>query len=615
MLFRSFIVFSYIGLTGELTYISDGGKPIPGFKREDVVGRSWERLLDWYPEDIESARFHTQELLEGRADFAEHELRFMHPEKGERTLRSSAHVIQEDTDSPALIGGILEDITEQKELNRQLREERLKAEEASNLKSQFLANMSHEIRTPMNALIGLSELALETTLNAQQRDYLNKMHQSSLSLLTLLNDILDFSKIEAGKLTLEKRAFSLVEMIAELEILFGHQAHKKGLELRMQRDPSVPLLLCGDPFRLRQVLVNLINNGLKFTEKGGVAVSVSLVNQTENEVQLKFTVADSGIGISADKLVILFKAFSQVDASYTRKYGGTGLGLAISKELVEMMGGCLSVESDEGKGSTFTIILDFETVGQQETERLRLWNMEDEKKIPAMQRIAGAHILLVEDDAINRQVAAEILRKAELQVEFANNGKEAVEEYKSAHREEVPFAAILMDIQMPEMDGYEATVEIRKYERRQLNFSSHIPIIAMTAQSMDGDKETCLAAGMDDYISKPFDSSDLYVTLAKWIGASTMERNEKNKLTTDRARGLEARQFRKLPYSLPGIDIRKGLAQLDGNTELYLRLLKQLGVEKKETILEIKETLQKNEPEKARQLLHTIKGQIGRAHV
>ena len=603
-----FIVFSYIVATEEVTYASDGVMPILGLTKEEVIGKPWKTLIDCFPEDLEVIKFETQELLEGRSDFAELELRFMHPDKGARTLRSSAHVIQEGTDSPVLIGGILEDISEQKELNRQLREEQQKAEGANKLKSQFLANMSHEIRTPMNALIGLSELALDTPLNAKQQDYLSKIHSSSLSLLTLLNDILDFSKIEAGKLTLEKRAFSLVEMIDDLGTLFAHQAQQKGLELQLHRDSSVPATLYGDPFRLRQVLVNLINNGLKFTEQGSIHLSVSLIRQTEKEVRLKFTVTDSGIGISAAQLTLLFKAFSQVDASYTRKYGGTGLGLAISKQLTEMMGGRLSVESDEGIGSTFTITLDFEKVSQQETTLLPSRNPEDEKKLLAMQMITGAHVLLVEDDVINQQVAAAILGKAGLYVEFANNGKEAIEEYKSALRENMPFAAILMDIHMPIMDGYKAVAAIRDYEKTQLHFSSHTPIIAMTAQSMEGDQEKCLVAGMDDYIAKPVNSSDLYVTLAKWIGASTLEENERAKLTAAQATEPESRQFPGLPDTLPGLDLRKGLAQLEGDTALYLRLLKQFAVEKKEIILEIKETLQKNEPERARQLLHTIKG-------
>lgn len=606
---EEFVVFSFIGTSGEVTYVSEGVTSVFGLSRKDVVGTPWTELVDWFEEDLEISRLRILDMVKGRVDFVGLDLHFMHPDKGERILQSTAHVIQGGTGSPVIIGGILEDITEQKELYRQLIEERQKAEGANKLKSQFLATMSHEIRTPMNALIGLSELALETTLNAQQRDYLDKIHSSSLSLLTLLNDILDFSKIEAGKLTLEKKAFSLVKMIADLKLLFVDQAQQKGLELRLQRDSSVPSWLCGDPFRLRQILVNLINNGLKFTEQGGViTVSVSLVSQTEKEVRLKFSVADSGIGISADKLAILFKAFSQVDASYTRKYGGTGLGLAISKQLAEMMGGCLTVESDEGIGSTFTITLDFEKVSQQETVLFQSQNMEDQKKITAMQLIAGAHILLVEDEVINRQVAAEILGKAGLDVEFANNGKEAIEEYKSALREGMPFAAIMMDIRMPVMGGYEATAEIRKYEKSQLNFSSHTPIIAMTAMTMEGDHEKCLTAGMDDYISKPVNSSDLYVTLAKWIGHRTVKGNEKAEFVGVRSVEPEARELLRLPDTIPGIDIAQGLAQIEGNAELYLRLLKQFGVEKKDAILEIQETLQKNKLSRARQLLHTIKG-------
>ncbi len=607
----NFVVFSYVGTTGELTFVSNGVTSVFGLSREEVIGKPWGPLVDWYEEDIRLAESEIQKLLAGQITFSEMELHFMHPEKGARTLHSLTHVIQKDADGPILIGGILEDITELKQIHQQLKDAEKRAVAANKQKSQFLANMSHEIRTPMNAMIGLSELALETNLTDQQHDYLSKIHSSSLGLLTILNDILDFSKIEAGKITLEERVFSLPEMIDGLGFLFDDQAQQKGLGLLLEIDSAVPSFLYGDSFRLRQVLVNIVGNALKFTEEGNVAVNVSLLSQTEKQVQLQFSIVDSGIGISADKLTRLFKAFSQVDASYTRKYGGTGLGLAISKELMERMGGRLEVRSEKGEGSTFTILVDLGKVEQEEMILQGSQNKEAEKKKTAMKCIAGIHILLVEDDAINRQVASEILHQAGAHVETAVNGEEAVEEYRSALRETIPFSAILMDIQMPILNGYKATAKIRAYEREQLDLSSHIPIIAMTAQTMVGDQKKCLAAGMDDYIAKPVNSADLFITLAKWIASNAVGETASPRLAKEKTEEQKRSAAPQLPDVLPGVDLEDGLARLEGNEDLYLSLLRKFGTEQSGTARKIEENLQKNKLAEGRQLLHTVKGLAG----
>ncbi len=726
-----FLLFSLVPESGELLYVSNGIDAFTGLSSSEVIGKPWTTVFNWSPRSRAEAAGNIARLISGELETTTLEMQYQHPNGNEHVISVTAHAVQNDANESVSIDGIAIDITEEKKAKQQLLEAKEAAEEAARTKSDFLANMSHEIRTPMNSIIGMSHLALQTKLDSRQKNYIDKVHYSAESLLGILNDILDFSKIESGKLDLELTEFHLDQVLDSVGNMIGLKAGEKGVELMFDIDKNIPTPLIGDPLRLSQILVNLSNNAMKFTEKGGeIVVSVKLEDDLKKSVRLHFSVRDTGIGMTEKQQKKLFRPFSQADSSTTRKYGGTGLGLVISKKLTEMMGGKIWVESKYGVGSTFHFTVSLKKKPDQipkavnltgDTSQIKVlvvddnltslaisstllkrfgfavestmsgkkaieilekdggnhsfdlilmdWKMPemdgleatrmiqsstrilhkppvilisafcrnelieigkdvglaavlhkpvipstlnntilevlglkeatkdqktevDEKTANITAKLQGARVLLVEDHELNQELAVELLSSNGMVVEVADNGAIALDML-----EKKEYECVLMDCQMPVMDGYEATRKIREQKRFK-----DLPVIAMTANAMKGDRQKVLDAGMNDHIAKPINVEEMFNVIAKWTRPDQVDSSHKVTHINKEKSSQEV-----LP-ELPGIDMEAGLGVTQNNIALYRKLLLKFYKSQKDFEQQFRLALKEGEPGEAERVAHTLKG-------
>lgn len=481
---------------GNWDYLNKGWLNFTGMDLVDAVGKGL--LKAFHPEDVKKFEDYFAKVFEHRDTF-EMEHRILRCDNEYRWCISIGAPYYDLDDNFAGYIGTVVDVTERKKTELELKKAKEQAEAANKTKSEFLANMSHEIRTPINGIVGMIDLTLLSRLNKEQSENLTIAKGCARSLLNVINDILDFSKIEAGKLKIEHVDFNIRKFMDEITRSHSVRANDKGLDLSYVFFSNIPTYLSGDSNRLQQILNNLINNAIKFTEQGSVSICVKKVDMADNEIRLRFSVSDTGIGISSEDMGRLFKSFSQVDGSYTRKFGGTGLGLAVSKQLAEIMNGTLWVESDLGAGSIFHCEIPF-----------KVGNKPAENPSPSMgiQKTSNElDILLAEDDYVNQIVISRMLSEKGYQVDIVKDGAEAV----AAHSIK-KYDLILMDIQMPSMDGIEAAKRIKEKEKTML---TNTPIIALTAFALQGDRDRFLELGMNEYVSKPIKMEELFATIDK----------------------------------------------------------------------------------------------------
>ena len=458
-----------------------------------------------------------------------------------------------------------------------LNESEKRNKEAAKIKEQFLANMSHEIRTPMNAILGFTSLLKKTNLDSQQVQYVEYIYSSGENLLTIINDILDLSKIEAGMMSIDETPFSLNGLVSSVEVMFKDKARNKGLQFEVNLHPNIHDTLSGDAVRLTQILINLISNAIKFTDKGYVRVDVQAIKQTDEEVELQFSIKDSGVGIAPDKRRAIFDRFQQADAETSRRFGGTGLGLSIVKQLVDLQDGIIQVNSELKKGSEFIVRLSYKPVMSGEP----FMPIGQEEDNPAIENL---RVLVAEDNQMNQQLIRHLMKQWRVDYVLANNGREAIDIIKN---EDVSL--VLMDIQMPEMDGYTATQLIRN------DLNKQVPIVAMTAHAMPGEKERCLSYGMNDYISKPVKENELYSILKQYALQPEVKPEKQPAAPASEMTLIDLTYLKELSM---------------GDAAFEKEIVKQFVIQVPQELEDLKQAMQEGDRQKMKSIAHGMKSSV-----
>ncbi len=569
---------------GNFSYGNQRLLDIVGLQRGQVL--SWARVV--HADDRKDLSLRWSNALARQQDL-DAQFRVLRPDGRIRHVWAHARMRLGEDGLPGGYVGTVEDITELRHQQDELREAKRVAEAANKAKSEFLANMSHEIRTPMHAILGLLTLLRRTPLSERQADYAGKTEGAARALLGLLNEILDFSKVEAGKMMLDPQPMRLDDLLRDLAVILTANIGARNLQLLFDIDPALPSEWLADAMRLRQVLVNLAGNAIKFTEQGEVTLAMSLLQQDGDLLRVRFAVRDTGIGIAPENQARIFAGFTQAEASTTRRFGGTGLGLAISQRLVALMGGELSLQSELGRGSCFEFSLSLKRSGAA---------VASEQVVPpaflGQQRLAGLRLLLVEDNLNNQQVACELLSEEGALVQIAADGRQAINALTGSAG---AFDIVLMDLQMPVMDGYAATRHLREVLGLR-----DLPIIAMTANAMSSDRVACLAAGMNDHVGKPFDLDDLVRVLRQHAGrpaavsaapAGHPPAGPAHALTQAAAAAAAA-----------GVGLDAAIQRMGGKPVVYSRMLDNFVQE----LAALREQLARGDVATCRRLLHTLKG-------